>query len=124
VSKVTKVVRSHGKLIAVDEIASDVPPGKRRPWRRHFIMMPWVWRDRLLEATRTSTWCLATWLLYEYWRSDGQPIAVSNIKAREAGLSRRSKTRVLAELQRLDLVVVERHQRQSPQVTLKHLQRD
>jgi Mn-dependent DtxR family transcriptional regulator len=59
-------------------------------------------------------------LLYEWWCTDGQPVVLSNILARDVSVSPRSKSRAIAELQRLDLIAVERYQRKSPLVILKH----
>ena len=51
----------------------------------------------------------------------GQVIVLSNVGLEQEGLTRRSKWRALAELERLGLLLVERLPRKSPRVTLCYL---
>jgi hypothetical protein len=93
----------------------------RSKWRREFVRVPWEWVERLQAAQRISSWRLAVLLLYEHWRTGGRDIAVSNVLARDIGLSCRSKGRALNELENLDLIEVRRRRRTAPRVALKHL---
>ena len=93
----------------------------RTKWRREFVRVPWEWVERLRTAKRISSWRLAVLLLYEHWRTDGRNIALSNILVRDIGLSRRSKSRGLNELENLDLIEVKRRRRTAPRIALKHL---
>jgi hypothetical protein len=93
----------------------------RRKWRRRFVLVPWVWVERLRETKRVSTYRIGLVLLYENWRSGGRAIALSNVLALREGLSGRSKWRAIAELESLGLIQVKRHQRRSPRVVLQHL---
>jgi hypothetical protein len=95
----------------------------RSKWRREFVRVPWEWVERLQMAKRISSWRLAVLLLYEHWRTGGRDIALSNVLARDIGLSCRSKSRALNELENLDLIEVRRRRRTAPRVTLKHLKR-
>jgi hypothetical protein len=95
----------------------------RSKWRREFVRVPWEWAERLQAAKRISSWRLAVLLLYEHWRTGGRDIALSNILARHIGLSCRSKSRGLNELENLDLIEVRRRRRTAPRVALKHLKR-
>jgi hypothetical protein len=95
----------------------------RSKWRREFVRVPWEWVERLQAAKRISSWRLAVLLLYEHWRIGGRDIAVSNILARDIGLSCRSKSRGLNELESLGLIEVRRRRRTAPRVALKHLKR-
>jgi hypothetical protein len=115
-----------------DDVATRLrgqPISQRRPvhkrarqteWKRHFMQMPGFWMERLGGATRTSTFKLAGELLYQAW-ANGQPVVASNLLAKQAGVSPRSKSNALAELQKLDLIEVERCRRRSPRITLRHL---
>jgi hypothetical protein len=94
----------------------------RSKWRREFVRVPWGWVERLRTAKRISSWRLAVLLLYD-WRIGGRDIALSNILARDIGLSCRSKSRGLNELENLDLIEVRRRRRTAPRVALKHLKR-
>jgi hypothetical protein len=96
-------------------------PGSK--WRREFVRVPWEWAERLQAAKRISSWRLAVLLLYEHWRIGGREIVASNILARDIGLSCRSKSRGLNELESLDLIEVRRRRRTAPRVALKHLNR-
>jgi hypothetical protein len=94
----------------------DGAPPKPKKWQRKFVQLPWPWVGRLRSAKRPSTWLLACLLHYEFWRTGNRPVALSNISAQVVGLSPRSKSNALAELERLGLVRVERALRKSPQV--------
>jgi hypothetical protein len=98
-------------------------PGRPKKWRRFYVQVPWPWVERLQSARRVSTWRLALLLLYESWRSGGQPIVLSNSLAVAEGVSRRSKWRALEELETLGLIQVQRRRRQSPRLILQHLGR-
>ena len=110
------------KSIEVEHLNPEPNPQPRRQWKRNFVQVPWFWAGRLRQAKHVGTFKLAFWLLYEWWsKNDGQPITVSNIKAREeAKVPPRSKSRALTELRELDLITVERQQPRSPRVVLKH----
>ena len=95
----------------------------RSKWRREFVRVPWEWAERLQAAKRISSWRLAVLLLYEHWRTGGRDITLSNVLARDIGLSCRSKSRGLNELEKLDLIEVRRRRRTAPRVALKHLKR-
>ena len=106
--------------------ASVRPAEKReRRWRRHYTIVPRAWELRLLGASGGAHQ-LANELLYQRFRLDqdiytrGLPIVVSNSVAKVAGISARSKTRALNELQRRDLIKMARNPRKSPRVTLLH----
>jgi hypothetical protein len=99
-------------------------PAKTNKWRRRYVQFPWTWIERLQSATRISTYRLALLLVYEHWRTGGEPIVLTNALAMAEGVSQRSKWNVLAELEGLGLVRVERRSRKSPRLRLLHLPRD
>jgi hypothetical protein len=99
--------------------------GKRRKnWRREFVRVPWPWVERLQAARRVNTYRLALLLLYEHWRTGGQPVPLTNVGLVGEGVSRRSKWRALAELELVGLIEVKRHRRRAPRATLRHVNRD
>jgi hypothetical protein len=108
-----------------DLTALQVDPADTRPhhrskgWQRKFIMVPWLWVERLQSAKRTSTYRLALVLIYESWRAGGRPVALSNVFARTGGVSPRSKWNALAELEGLGLVQVERRRGRAPRVAVR-----
>jgi hypothetical protein len=95
------------------------PP--RKEWKRICTMVPREWELRLLEAQRVSTYRLAIELLYLHWYGKGKPVTVSSQVAKAAKLSDRSKSRALAELERLGLIETERSPRKSPRAVLHHV---
>src|SRR5262245_61200597 len=92
----------------------------RRRSGREFTIVPRSWSDRLkgAGARHVNAYKLAVYLLYQYWRTSGQPIALTNVALVGTGVSRRSKWRALRELERLGLIKIERRARRSPIVTL------
>jgi hypothetical protein len=118
--------RESGEVFHLDaqrdspDVEPEPPKRKQKPgWERHYAKVPWAWIKRL-HGTSGSTWELAMLLLYEQWRNGGQPVALSNILARQhAQLSRFAKHRALANLERIGLVEVRRRRGRSPRVVLK-----
>jgi hypothetical protein len=93
---------------------------QRQPSKRPtgaFVTVPLWWVERLRQAKRASTFLLALDLLYRAWRlKNYDALAVSNIVASQAGVSRSSKWRALRELERLGLVIIRSKKRQAPTV--------
>jgi hypothetical protein len=104
------------------ERGSGQKPG-RNGWLRSFTQVPRAWEERLLNATRVSTFKLAHELLYMNWCGKGGPIPVTSQVATAAKLSPRSKWRALRELEQLGLITIDRGPRKAPRVTLRHLLR-
>jgi hypothetical protein len=97
------------------------PRRKSKKWQRHYVQVPWSWVERLQSAKRISTYRLALLLLYEAWKNGGKPLALSNVLAAEAGLSRQTKWLGLVELEKFGLVRIERRQGRAPRLILKQL---
>jgi hypothetical protein len=111
------------KLALTDEQVEErlaVVPRKIQKRRRHFIMMPMAWRERLDGATG-HTILVALDLIYLGWKSKGAPVKLANGMLRHDGISRHSKWRALNDLERRGLVTVERRSKRSPLVHLLHL---
>ena len=102
----------------------------RGRWQRRGSFMPREWELRLQRArARPATW-LAHELLYQKWRAEqslygprGQPIEVSSEVAKGVGLSARSTSNALHELERLELIEVDRAPPRAPRATLRHVPR-
>lgn len=112
-------------VLRVDPTDAQFRPKLAKPkkWQRRFIRFPWVWAERMRSTQRRSTFRLALVLLYEHWRTGGQAIVLSNAALEQEGLTRRSKWNALRELERLELVEVEKRPRKSPRVVLRHTSR-
>ena len=98
--------------------ARQLKSAKPKKWRRHYVRVPWTWVERLKSTRRIAAYRLAHLLLYERWRTGGQPIAMSNVLLRGEGISPRSKSNALVELQKLGLIKVERRFGKAPRVVL------
>jgi hypothetical protein len=94
-----------------------IVPRKIQKRRRHFVQVPWDWFEALDGATG-QTYRLAMYLLYLHWKDGGGPIKLANGMLQIDGVSRQSKWRALADLERRGLLSVERHRRRSPVVQL------
>jgi hypothetical protein len=93
---------------------------KRKEWQRVYTALPRAWELRLQKAKRIVTYRLAIELLYLHWYGKGKPIAVTGKVAQAAKISATSKWEALAELERLDLIEVDRSPRSAPRVVLRH----
>lgn len=85
---------------------------------RQFVMVPWSWVERLQAAHYIGSYRVAMHLLFQHWKSDGQPVKLSNVALARMGVSRDQKWRALRELERLGLIGIERRKRRSPLVTI------
>jgi hypothetical protein len=94
-------------------------PKVGKKWQREFVRVPWVWIDQLKTSNRGSTYRLALLLLYEDWRTGGRPIRLTNVGLVGDGITRRSKSRALGELEALGLVQVKGGARKSPTIKLR-----
>jgi hypothetical protein len=95
---------------------------KQQEWQRFYTLVPREWELRLLDAKCVGTYRLAHELLYRHWHGKGKPVTLSGKMAKAVKLPARSKSRALAELERLGLVSVDRKPRRSPRVTPLHTQ--
>jgi len=87
--------------------------------RRQFAIVPWVWMDQLKTKPGGGTFKLALLLLFEHWRA-GSPIRLTNALAAQMNLSPDAKERGLGDLERMELVRVERRSPKSaPWVTVR-----
>jgi hypothetical protein len=102
---------------------------RRGRWQRRGSFMPREWELRLKQArARPATIWLAHELLYQKWRvqqnlygSRDRPIEVSSEVMKGAGLSARSRSNALHELEQLGLIEVDRAPPRAPRATLRHV---
>jgi hypothetical protein len=98
-------------------------PKKIRERDKHFARFPIPWVRRLHGAVGT-TWEVAAYLLHLDFMGNGrqkkrgQPIKLANGMLKIDGVSRQSKWRALADLERRGLITVERRPRRSPIIRL------
>ena len=110
----SEYVIRHGRRIAVETLESKVPAKPKRIKRDQFVQVPLIWVERLQAARCVGSYRLALHLLFQHWKSGGKPIKLSN-----AVLSTpKAKWRALRELERLELISVERSAKKSPRVMI------
>jgi hypothetical protein len=91
-----------------------------KPKRGKFVSVPYDWVEKLSNTKRVSTFKVALLLLWEEWKSPGEPVRLSNMRLVRFGVSRDQKAKALAELAHLGLAEIEGGKsRQSPLVKLK-----
>jgi hypothetical protein len=50
-----------------------VVPGQIKRRRRQFVMVPWIWIEKLGTARYVATYRVALHVLYRHWRGRGEP---------------------------------------------------
>jgi hypothetical protein len=109
-----RVDPNDGELLRLAKV-----PAKVQKRRDQFIMLPWVWFERLANAdAHGRTYHVALYLLHLHWKGgrSGHPVKLPNVGLRDVGVSRQSKWRALADLERLGLISIERRPNRSPLV--------
>jgi hypothetical protein len=85
-----------------------------------FVKFPWAWANALASnGVGGKVWAVASHILYETWRANGQPIKLPNGMLSRSGVSRDAKIRALRKLEHLGLVSVEWRPSRSPIVTIR-----
>jgi hypothetical protein len=109
------------KLVLPDQyvqLRQAAVPRKIQKRRKHFIMVPVHWYERLQDAHGRTTWQLALFLLYQHWKQTGKPIKLPNGMLKYDGINRASKWRALKDLERLGLISIQRRLKRSPIIQL------
>jgi hypothetical protein len=91
-------------------------PARIRKQRRQFIMVPWMWLEKLAKAPMANGAAhqVAWHLLYSHFKSRGKPFRLPNGWLRYNGIDRWTKWRCLNDLERRGLILIERRNRKSP----------
>jgi hypothetical protein len=94
-----------------------ITPRKIAKRRQCFVQVPWA----LVEALRgvsSQTWYVAMYLAHLNWKNGAAPIKLANGMLEYDKVSRATKWRALAELERRELIFIERRPGKSPLITL------
>jgi hypothetical protein len=106
------------KRLRVDpaKFAAPPVPAKIRKRRKQFVLVPMWWVEKLGEAPLATgaTHQIACHLCHLDWKNHGKPFKLPNGMLKYDGISRQSKWRALADLERRKLIVIERRRRKSP----------
>jgi hypothetical protein len=111
-------LKQHRLSAEAQEIIAEriaVVPRKIQKRRRHFVIVPWSWVERLTKARYIATYRVALHILYEHWRAGGRPCTLANDAVE--GIASGTKWRALRELEHLGLVTIERRKPKTPRVT-------
>jgi hypothetical protein len=92
--------------------------GKRQ---ERFVKVPLWWAEQAARATHTTKGLVWLLLLHRVWRDGNRTVALPNAELEAYGVTRSTKMRALAELEKAGLIQVERRSRKSPIITLLHL---
>ena len=102
--------------LSPDQLHS-ITPKKILKRREHFIRVPFSWLERLNGASGKD-YSLALHLLYRHWKAKGRPFTLANGMLEIDGISRATKWRGLAKLERRGLVTIEHRNHKSPVITV------
>jgi hypothetical protein len=89
---VSEYVIRHGRRIEVETLDSKVPAKPKRTRRGQFVLVPLIWVERLQTARCLGSYRLALHLLFEHWKSGGEPVKLSNVAL---GIAKKTKGRAL-----------------------------
>jgi hypothetical protein len=101
----------------VGEVQAIVPRKIRRR-REHFTQLPGIWKERLTKVKHISTYRVALHILMRDFETRGKPFTLSNGALALENVSRWEKPRALSELEEAGLIMIERRNRKSPQITV------
>ena len=104
------------KALRLDPAATPRVPARIKKRRKEFVKLPMSWMEKLGEVPLATgaTHQVAWHLLYLDWKNRSKPFKLSNGILEYGGISRFSKWRALADLERRGLIMVERRRRKSP----------
>lgn len=107
-----------GKLrLPPEQVRVPPAPGKIAKRRKHFIMVPFAWLERLNGASG-KVYAVALHLLYLDWKTKGAPIKLANGMLKIDGIDRHAKWRALRELESRGLILIERRAKKSPLISI------
>jgi hypothetical protein len=95
-----------------------VVPRKIKQRREHFIQVPGIWKERLTKVKYISTYRVALHILMRDFETRGKPFTLSNGALALENVPRWEKARALSELEAAGLIMIERRNRKSPQITV------
>jgi hypothetical protein len=95
-----------------------VVPRKIQKRRQQFVMVPWMWAEKLATVRYIATYRVALHVLYRHWKGRGEPFTLSNGAMLMEGVSRWQKWRALGELEKLGLIAIGRRRRKTPRITV------
>jgi hypothetical protein len=116
----TRYVTRQGKRIAVEELDINTPSRRKRTNepQEQFGLLPLWWAARAAEETQAPGMLVCVYLMYLARTARGQPFAMGNVWLEARGASRKTKRRILRQLEAAGLVTINWRCRRSPLITL------
>jgi hypothetical protein len=99
------------------EVAATKLAGQRKK-AEAFVKVPLWWIETAAKDARSPTTIVLIELLYAAWRAKSSTFLLPNVRLKKLGVSRDVKSRVLRDLERRPVILVERHSRKAPIITL------
>jgi hypothetical protein len=93
-------------------------PAKRKRKAEPFVKVPLWWAAAAAKATKTPAALVWIELLRASWKARSSTFPLANVRLARLGVSREVKRRVLRDLERAGLILVERPACKVPIVTL------
>ena len=84
----------------------------------HFVKVPLWWIQIAAKDTRSPTTIVLIELLYAAWKAKSSTFPLPNSRLNKLGVSRKTKYKVLRDLERRPVILVERRPRKTPIITL------
>jgi len=93
-------------------------PVKRKKKVEPFVKVPLWWIETAAKDARSPTTIVLIELLYAAWKAKSSTFPLPNSRLNTSGVSRKTKYRVLRDLERRPVLLVERRPRKTPIITL------
>jgi hypothetical protein len=111
-----RTIFSHGKFMEV--ISADPAPCTARKRKDGFAMVPLDWAADVASASNASSFMIFVLLPYLAWKAKSSTFVLSNDYLKRYGVSRETKRRTLARLEKVGVIRVQRQGFHAPIVTL------
>jgi hypothetical protein len=112
-----RYVNAHGKRILVETV--DVPDGPaRKTKRKDFTLLQLEWAADTAKAAGTPGAIVWILLCYTAWKTKSTTFPLSNELLARYGVDRKTKYRILANLEKAGRIKTQRRNKQAPLVTL------
>ena len=93
-------------------------PTKRKKQIEPFVQVPLWWIETAAKDIRSPATLVLIELLRARWKTHNSTFPLSNARLRKLGVSREVKRRVLHDLERRPVILVERSRGKAPRITL------
>ncbi len=111
-----RIFRQYRRGLGGPDLAKKI--GRSRQSHAGFAKVPLDWAARAAKVTKTPRAMVWIWLLYMAWERGSRSVRLANVTLRGWGVSRRTKWRVLQDLEKAGLILIERRPRKSPRITV------